>query len=419
MHPAFIPICILAALGVRLAIIVLFPVEPFSDSAWYVAKATELSQGMGYQEGGYPTAFWPVGWPAILAGAIALFKSVSVSVAVLNLSAAAVIVALILWYGRHVIGNEKVARLALLAYAVYPNHIVYTGVAATETVYTALAMLAFALLIGGRNKKAILLISGFLFGVATLIKPQTIAFPFGAVIALVLVYQSYTWRRAVLAGVIVYCSLLLVVLPWTLRNVSTFGEFVLVSTNSGYALFLGANDEMTGDDYAIRETDTYRSLGINWEEHVERQVDQSHVLKDYALNWIGENTLEYIAWMPRKVALLWIKDTDGFWAYDHSYSDASFLIRSGQIINQIYYLAILLLALPAAFLALLALLRQSESQMKIGLLFCFPVFVSLLAAVFTGQIRYHFSAMPFLIIAAAWTVFWLIDKRGSSYSTLK
>jgi 4-amino-4-deoxy-L-arabinose transferase-like glycosyltransferase len=271
-------------------------------------------------------------------------------------------------------------------------------------------------LIGGRRSKGLLVLAGLLFGVATLIKPQTIAFPLGAVIALVLVYRDYSWQRGLASGLIVYIALLLVVLPWSMRNLSVFNEFVLVSTNSGVSLIQGANDEMTGRDYAFHESETYSELGILWERHVERQVEHSKVMNEYAKNWIGDNTLEYISWMPKKVALLWVKDTDGFWAYDYSYPGAGVYVKMGQVINQIYYSVVLLLSLPAAFFALIALVRQSGTQMPLGLLFCFPVFVSLVASVFTGQIRYHFSAMPYLIIAAAWTVVWISSLVQQSKS---
>ena len=52
-----IPAIILFALAARVAIILLFPIEPLSDAQWYVQRAAEIASGMGYQEAGYPTAF--------------------------------------------------------------------------------------------------------------------------------------------------------------------------------------------------------------------------------------------------------------------------------------------------------------------------------------------------------------------------
>jgi len=388
----------------RVLVATLLPVEPASDYAWYVARAREIAAGLGYQEGGWPTAYWPVGWPAILAGGYLLFGSMTLAIITLNSLAALATMYLILWFGRQVAGSERIGRIALVAYAVYPNHIAYTGLAATEIVYTALAMGAFALLIRGRSRFWLLVASGLIFGIATLVKPQTIAFPFGAAIALALVYRSYSWIATVRAGLIVYVALLLVVLPWTYRNFVVFGVPVLVSTNGGTALLLGANDQLTGDHFEYQRTPVFTELGIPWEDRVARQVELNKRQKESAAEWIKENTASYIGWMPKKILMVWIKDTDGFWSYDNSYPHATLAVRGFQVINQLFYAVTLILALGCAWFAFIGLLRREEKAARLGLLFCMPIFVSLLAAVFTGQIRYHFSSMPFLFIAAAWTL---------------
>lgn len=416
LAPAFIPICLLAGLGLRWVIAVGLPVEQISDSAWYASRASEIAAGLGYQEGGVPTAYWPVGWPAILAAGIALTGSVPVAVTTLNLIASCAIMWIILWFGRNVLNDESVGRLALLAYAVYPNHIAYAGTAATELVYTATAMAAFAVLIHGRRSPWLTIASGLLFGAATLVKPQTYLFPIGAIVMLVIVYRDdYSWRRAVGTGVLVYASLFAVVLPWSLRNLDTFGEFVLVSTNGGTALVLGANDYLTGDDFPYQDTPAFARLGVPWEEHVARQVELDRKLKAQAIDWIRDNPIRYLAWMPKKIFLLWHKDTDGFWAFDASYPRAHGIVRAAQALNQVYYLTALVLALAAAMTVTRMLLsRGNGGGITLMLLFCMPAFASLLAAVFTGQIRYHFPAMPYLLLAACWTLFRLVRARAGS-----
>jgi len=416
MHPAFVPVCLLAGLTLRLLTALLFPVEPFSDFAWYVSRALELAAGRGYQEGGYPTAYWPVGWPGILALSYKLLGSIPITVVVLNTIAALTIMVCILWLGRHVTANEAAARLALLGYTLYPNHIAYSGTAATELAYTALAMAAFVLMLRGRKRPWLLVLSGLLFGIATLVKPQTLAFPFGAVIVMMVVYRSWGWGNAVRAGLIIYLALFLTVAPWTYRNYQVLGEPVLVSTNGGTALFLGANDRMSGGDYAYQDTPEFQALGIPWAQRVIRQVELNKLEKASAIAWIKEHPGTYLAWMPKKVVMLWTKDTDGFWSFDYSFPNGTQAIRAMQILNQAYYILVLLLALVALGLALKALFRNEHDRLPLLLLFCMPVFVSLLAAAFTGQIRYHFPAMPFLFVAAAWSLTQITQRRRTTTS---
>jgi 4-amino-4-deoxy-L-arabinose transferase-like glycosyltransferase len=400
-HPLFIPVCIAIGLTIRISVALLTPIEPVSDAAWYLARARELLSGMGYQEGGHPTAYWPIGWPAIMAGSLAIFGSQPVAILAINTVSAALIMWLIIWFARELTHNEWVARVALLAYVFYPNHIAYHGAANSETAYAALSMLAFILLIKGRKKVWLLAICGFIFGVATLVKPQTIAFPLGAIIALGIVYPAYRWKQALQAGVVVYLMLLLVVLPWSARNYAVLGEFVLVSTNGGTALLLGANNQITGDHFDYQHTPVFKQLGIPWEQRVERQVELNQRQKEVAKDWIADNTGEWLAWMPKKAFNLWIKDTDGFWSFDRQYPTATVAVRASQVINQLYYAVILILSAICAVLVAKAILRRESPLMRAGLLFCMPVFVTLLAAVFTGQIRYHHAAMPYLMICSS------------------
>ena len=49
-----------------------------------------------------------------------------------------------------------------------------------------------------------------------------------------------------------------------------------------------------------------------------------------------------------------------------------------------------------------------------------PLFVSLLGFFFTGQVRYHYPAMPFVIVAAGWTVaLWLNRRLPSSVRAIR
>lgn len=413
MHPWFLPGVICIGLVLRLAVVFLFPVDPVSDGLWYLQRARELLQGLGYQEGGYPTAYWPVGYPAILAVSMAIFGDGASSYVVLNLISALLIMWLILWFGRAMVRQEWVARIAVMAYAVYPNHIMYANQPVTETVYTALYMGALALLIGYRHRAGWLIVCGLLFGVATLVKAQTLLFPIGCLIVLWWAYADFTLSRAIKALLLVYMGLLFIVLPWSARNAEVLGKFVMVSTNGGVALMIGANEYATGDHLEVAKTPLIEKIGIPWEQRVARQVEWDARHKELAEAWIRENPKQYLALMPKKMALLWMKDTDGFWAVGDMYPRAEGYIRLAQWGNQLYYLAILLISLPCAWVAAKALLCRDRERARLALLFCMPIFITLLSAVFTGQIRYHFPAMPMLMITFAWGVCWLASRGRS------
>lgn len=409
-----VPAIVALALALRLALIVLLPLTPASDAGWYVVRAAEMAHGLGYQEAGHPTAFWPVGWPALLAAATWLTNSTAVASALLNLVAAAAMVLLIGWFVRTVGGSKGAARTAMLLYAIYPSPIVYTAAALSETSSTAIAMAAFALLVAGRRRAWMLVLSGLLFGAATLMRAQMLLFPIGAAVALVLVFRDMRWRDAARAALLVHLALAAVVLPWSLRNERVLGSFVLVSTNGGLALFTGANDQATGDWFDWEHTPLWDRTGIPFAQRVERQVELDHRFKSLAKDWIAANPGRWTALGVKKMALLWRKDTDAFWALDESYPAWHRAWTVVQAADQLYYMLLLALAAWPLFVGARAVIRRDWRRAPLALLGCMPTFVTLTAFGFSGQIRYHFPAMPFIAAAAGVALAALCRRRRGS-----
>lgn len=410
LHPAFLPLVFLVGAALPVLFYLVFPTVPTSDAGWYVARALELADGHGYQEGGWPTAYWPIGWPALLALGVWLTDSVTLGTLAINVTATLVSLYCVLWLGRRLTGEEGVGRLAVAMLAIYPGAVAMASVPLTEPSYTAVMLGAFSLLVAASGRIGPLMLVGALFGVATLIKPQSLLFPVGAIIALLLVYEQFTWRTALKSFVTIYIVLFAVVLPWTARNYMVFGEVVLVSTNGGTALLVGAHDRATGEHMSPQRTGFFEDSKITWEQRVEHQVELDKAQKAAAMTWIQQNPGRYFALMPKKLALLWRKDTYPFWGPLESNPDKVLPLRVLQAANQVYYVIVLALAAAAAVFALSALFRGDRRRAPLALLFCMPLFVSLLSMVFTGQIRYHYPAMPFLILASAWML-WHISAQ--------
>ena len=57
----------------RLLTALLVSTIPVSDFAWFDERAAELAAGIGFQENGIPTAFWPPGYPFVLSLIYRLF----------------------------------------------------------------------------------------------------------------------------------------------------------------------------------------------------------------------------------------------------------------------------------------------------------------------------------------------------------
>ena len=176
------------------------------------------------------TAYWPVGWPGFLAG---LFTITGPSVdagQMANLVFAALVFALTATLGTELFRDRMVGRATVLLLTLYPNQIAYVPLLSTEIFYEFLLLLCVWLLM--QERLALALLSGLLFGVATLTKTQTLFLPGFLLLGVFLAAPS---RRSLtrLAGLAcaVYVAMILVVAPWTYRNYAVFGAFIPVSTN--------------------------------------------------------------------------------------------------------------------------------------------------------------------------------------------
>jgi 4-amino-4-deoxy-L-arabinose transferase-like glycosyltransferase len=404
---------ILLALALRAAFLLAVPITPDSDAAWYLLRAQEMAAGMGYQERGHPTAFWPVGYPAVLAGTIWITGSTQLGPLLLNLLAAGMTTALIGMIASSLGALRPAVLAAMLLYAVYPAHIVYSGVLAAETTSTAVLMAGVAVLVAGRARSLAMLAAGLILGLATLMRPQSMLIPLAVISMMWLAMPAFGWRRAVGALILATLGMAMVVAPWTLRNHARLGAPVLVSTNGGIALQAGANDLADGGYFQVEKSPLWRQTGLPFDQRVERQVEMDARLKQMATRWIAEHPWEWAMLGVRKVALLWTKDTDAFWALHASDPDRAALWRAAQAVNQLFYWSILFLSAIGFAPSLIALWRRLPDRSAMPVALAVPILTTALAFVFTGQTRYHYPAMPFLMIGAGLGLVQLIQRSRS------
>jgi 4-amino-4-deoxy-L-arabinose transferase-like glycosyltransferase len=384
----------------RLAV-ALLDVTPVSDALWYFARATDVSAGLGYSEGGVPTAYWPPGWPLTLA---MLFTAFGPSMAVVkgfNLICAAITAWLTLDLARRLFGSELAGRAALLLVALYPNSIGYVPLALTEVFYTALLLGGCWLLIATQSAAGLVL-GGLVFGIAVLVKAQSLLVV-PLIFAIVWLRKGGRARALVYAGVrcvVVLCVAVAVMAPWTWRNFQVFGEVVPVSTNGGMTLLTGNNPSARG---GYTEDDP---LVTTIPRTVATQLQVDREARARAEQWIKDNPTRFVALMPLKLFRLWAPDGEAEWAYQDGYpryETYRLVFRAIRGINQIYYTALLLGFLLAG--VLLFFRRAAISPMAIdwwALPYAMVLFPTVIAVVFSGQSRFHYPVMPFIAMSCGW-----------------
>ena len=401
-------LALLVLLATRLGVIFGIELVPSSDPAWYYQRAIELVEHRTYSEHGVPTAYWPVGYPAFLAVVMAIFgRSVTVGqVANLVLSAVSLVL-LYVWCRRHW-QDRRVAALAVLLFALYPNQVGYSVVLYSEPLFITL-LLAIAV-VGRPGASAGRLIAlGLLAGAATLVKAQT------QLLAPLLIWLLLLseWRpraawdatRRTLLAVLV---MLLTIAPWTGRNYLQFGALIPVSTNGGMSLLVGNNPSMPlglgGGEFAEDDA-LVRSAHFSIEDQVAADTRARHL----AWSWIAENPGRFIELIPRKILRLWLWDGESEWMFqrgDPNYERHQALYRSIRGANQVFYLIVL----AAGLFGLMRLTELRRPATWVPALTI--VFFTALSAVFSGQSRYHAPLMPFILAGSAWTFVELRKRWG-------
>jgi 4-amino-4-deoxy-L-arabinose transferase-like glycosyltransferase len=384
--------------AVRLAVILFLPITQFSDSLWYYARGVGLAAGQGYFEGGLPTAFWPPGWPGLLGLLFWLFGPSQWVGQIANVIFAAITFFLTLQLGATFFADKLVGRAAVMVLTIYPNQIGYVPTLATEVFYTALLLLAVFIAIHERLPGRFVL-CGLIFGIATLTKAQTLYIP----LLLFAVWQLLSKERMGLRSwltrvALVYAAMAVVILPWTARNYSVFGEFVLISTNGGGTLLTGNNPSAWGD---YTENDALVKQVPN---DVAGQVANDRLATALALQWIRDNPAAFAILIPRKIWRLWAPDGESEWSFQagyKNYDDNWMAFRAVRTINQAYYVCLIgSFALSVFYYAK----RRHDMSPYAVTGYVLAAYFTAISIVFSGQSRFHFPLMPWIAMYAAWAL---------------
>lgn len=410
-HRYFLLYCFVVYASLRAILIFFLPVTPTSDAAWYFNQAISISEGNGYLRNGEPTAYWPIGYSAILSLAFSVFGATILTGQLLNLAVACIGFFVFLILARFISSNEQIARLCVLIIAIYPNNIAFTSLIMSETIFTTLLLLGCLVYIR-YNSYGWVIIGGIIFGLATLVKTQTLLIPALLILFSFVFIKTRRWSlQTILKGMVLYLCLLLTILPWSFRNYMAFDEFVLVSTNSGMSLLAGNNPGMRADyKKDFNEDDPLvKSMGHPYGN----EIEINNKAKQAAIDWITNNPSEFLALIPHKQFRLWAPDGEAEWAYQSMpyYENHETAFRTVRILNQIYYFAILV----TAFLCLILVLRKKISLNNwvwIGLILA--LYTSLISIVFSGQSRYHFPVMPFIILYSSYFIHYIALKLSIS-----
>lgn len=404
---------------------------PVYDAAAYAAIAKNLDQGHGFTVGAkatQPSTDYSPGLPLFVAGVYKVTGGVHERLARIVLALIGALAPLFAYLlarrlaqpsvlrdpmgdkGQRVGGRAVVAGLiAALVVAIYPGTIEYTGMLMTEPLAATLlvgAMLAILWAADG-DWPWRWLVPGLTLGALALVRPEYLAI--GLLLALLVFLRQrlhMPWPRALLAAAVVVLGIVVVVAPWTVRNVIALDRFVSVSTGGGQVLYAGTylpsdgNPEKVGAAVVAEHPELFGPHAVEnlrLEQILARLGEATYpdMEPDQALSKMGKeqlrddiehHTTEYIGFVATKIGRIW--------------SHGPRAVMRTPVWEALHWV---LLGLGLLGLALLAYLRRWEALL-IGAVF---LAVTLVSALLVASPRRVLVLIPLLAACAGTAAVWL------------
>jgi hypothetical protein len=287
------------SVAVQALIIFWLRTPPFSDAAIYVDHAQRLLETASYlRTDGVMTAFWPVGYPALLATLQWLTGDMLTMARLLNVVANA---SLLLIYRALFSRMFSVRESAVftLFIALHPVLLFSSVILMTEQVFMVLLWGAILLLHRSASSPGVMALAGLLLGFAAYVKPVGLIFAVGFAVHIVVL------KRRPLPAMVMLLVMLVVLSPWVMRNWQVFDGLVPVSTNGGYNFLMGNHSGANG--------------GINFDFHYEygeiNELQASGAAYSQALSDIVTHPIQSSARLPMKlIHAYWRFDAPLIWA---------------------------------------------------------------------------------------------------------
>jgi 4-amino-4-deoxy-L-arabinose transferase-like glycosyltransferase len=410
----------LVALATRVGIIVVTPdFAPSGDPADYQRHAVSIAAGLGYPSTeiatpGTPSAFRPPAYPYLLGGLYAVVGVHLNAGRLLGAILGALAVVLLAYLGRAV-WNRRIGLLAGALTAIYLPLIALNATLLSESLFLPVELgVALCLVPCSRRPEQLRwpILAGALCAVAALTRAVADAWllPVVAVVVLAAPAARRRWRSMIAALV----AFVVVLSPWTVRNLTTFHAFVPISTEDGYTLAGQYNAEAGRDDAfeaVWRLPGEVPSLQRTLLALYRRPGGVDEVQLDAALRSAG---VRYLKQHPSHLAVATGLDTLRMFDLGKGHSFTTGVSYRELNLPSWLRTPTTLSAQLAALLSLAALLawliRRSSVKLGPWWLWAIPVLTIALTVPTVGNPRKRAPLDPFMLLLSAVTIDWVLAQ---------
>lgn len=389
---------ILLGMLVRIAWVILVPVEPVSDGYAYDTFARNiLHHGVYGWTVDEPTAYWPVGTSAILAAAYCLLGESYFSIVLLNLLSSLATMMLIWEIGKKHFGSEA-GFFSVVVVAFWPNLIFFCSIISSELYFISLVLGGLYFWTNDRGKLWVnLLLCGLIWGLACYVKPVVLLLPLAMLIAS-MSRGLPIFLKTALKSLAVIALIVLVVSPWANRNEEVIGKRYLVSSNFGANLWMGNNPQSDGGYTPLPE----RVEGMS-------EVERDEFLLEEAKSYIQEDWTRFFIAVGKRVLYLHGGETIGVAWNDEALPE--WFGNGGRtmlkLLASLYWIGLVF----GGLLSIIVLWPENKFAAV-----CNPMlggwwYFIVVHALIVGGDRYHMPSAPFIAILCGASLAWVFRKR--------
>src|SRR5439155_345371 len=368
----------------------------YADSKDYDALGLSLASGSGFADNHAPNTYRPPGYPFVLAAIYGLLGHHYAAVTIVQSVLGALTCVFVLLIGERLF-TQRVGMIAATIAAVYPFLVVYTGFVLAETLLVFLATLLLYVLARLRERPSTgwIALGGIVLGIINLTRPATIFLPIALFFWLWIEFGSR--RRALVIATAMIVWMLLVILPWTVRNYAVTHSFVLINTSNYYwSALYGANNRTIMQDP--------ETIGGWIEPGRVEGYRPDFLLEDYRSAFFSF-LRHYLGHEPLELLRLELYKLKRFWS----------LLPKTTYRDQIISLFSYGLLLP---LFVVGLVRSLKAHPKPWLLIFWILYFCLITLVTYGSTRLRLPVEPVLILfgSVALERLWITRRTGEAHA---
>ena len=370
---------LIGALGFIAHVILSIVVSPIpqSDALDYHEHALRLAKTHTYTANGFPTAYRPIGFPALLSFMYMIWPSTIFGYALQSLlvSISAILIALIL---KEYDASNAVSYVGSTLYLLLPMTWIQSMTFMSEPLAIMCMLISVFIHIAFQGMRS-RIVEGLFWGIAVLTRPIMI---FSVIAILIHDIVKDNQKKTIIAFV---SGVIIAILPWMIRNTYVMGS-PMIASNTGINVFIGHNPEANGSYKFVDEMHRFDG---------QSEVEANASAITSAIQYIVNDPLHSLLLIPKKIAFLFA-------------SDAYLPLQSFRIEGNTYRERIqnlpwwsYLLMIPGGFVIFLGashgkiLLHKNQGMRNIAII----IGMIVPCAIFFGTPRYHEPMIPFLLIA--------------------